>query len=254
MTETAHYADVILPASAFPEKTGTFTNTDRRVQKGRQAINPPGDAKQDLSIVVELAKRFGLAWDYETPEAVFNEMRQAMPSIAGMTWERLENEHAVTYPCEQEGDPGEAVIFTETFPREGGKAKLVPAAFKNAQELPDDDYPTVLITGRQLEHWHTGAMTRRASVLDAIEPNPVVTMHPRELEKLSIEAGDSVRLTSRRGSVVAQTRMDKGLQPGQVFLPFCYHEAAANLLTNEALDPDGKIPEFKFCAINIEPA
>ncbi len=251
MTETAHYADVILPASAFPEKTGTFTNTDRRVQLGRQALDPPGAARQDLELIVELARRLGLDWRYAGPQDVFEEMRQAMPSIAGITWERLERDGAVTYPCRREGDPGEAVLFTSVFPRPGGKARLVPAPFTNAAELPDAAYPLVLITGRQLEHWHTGVMTRRASVLDAIEPVPVATLHPDELARLGVRPGDRIRLQSRRGAVVAYARVDAGLQPGQVFLPFCYQEAAANLLTNEALDPDGKIPEFKFCAVRV---
>ena len=253
LTETAHYADVVLPASAFPEKTGTFTNTDRRVQLGRQALPPPGEARQDLDIIMDMAGRLGLRWNYASPRDVFAEMRQAMPSIAGITWERLEAESAVTYPCEREGDPGQPVIFTEQFPRAGGKAQLVPAAFRNADELPDGEYPFVLITGRQLEHWHTGAMTRRASVLDAIEPLPVASLHPAELARLGLAPGDAITLRSRRGSVMAHARADDGLQPSQVFLPFCYHEAAANLLTNEALDPYGKIPEFKFCAVQVEP-
>jgi formate dehydrogenase major subunit len=254
MTETAHYADVVLPASAFPEKTGTFTNTDRRVQLGRQALDPPGEARQDLRIIVDMAHRLGLHWDYRSPHDVFDEMRRAMPSIAGITWDRLEAESAVTYPCEHEGDPGEEVIFIHEFPRQGGKALLVPAGLRNADELPDQDYPLVLITGRQLEHWHTGAMTRRASVLDAIEPVPVASLHPDQLDTIGAHPGDPIRLRSRRGEVVAHARIDGGLRKGQVFLPFCYHEAAANLLTNEALDPDGKIPEFKFCAIQIEVA
>ena len=254
MTETAHYADVILPASAFPEKTGTFTNTDRRVQLGRQALDSPGEAWQDLAIIIEMARLLGLDWNYSGPREVFNEMRQAMPSIAGITWDRLEAESAVTYPCEQEGDPGDEVIFTEQFPRDGGKALLVPASFRNADELPDQDYPLVLITGRQLEHWHTGAMTRRARVLDAIEPEAVATLHPAQMAAIGVQPGDAIRLRSRRGEVVVRARTDNGLREGQVFLPFCYHEAAANLLTNEALDPDGKIPEFKFCAVQAEPA
>ena len=254
MTETAHYADVILPASAFPEKTGTFTNTDRRVQLGRQALDSPGEAWQDLAIIIEMARLLGLDWNYSGPREVFNEMRQAMPSIAGITWDRLEAESAVTYPCEQEGDPGDDVIFTEQFPRDGGRALLVPASFRNADELPDQDYPLVLITGRQLEHWHTGAMTRRARVLDAIEPEAVATLHPAQMAAIGVQPGDAIRLRSRRGEVVVRARTDNGLREGQVFLPFCYHEAAANLLTNEALDPDGKITEFKFCAVQAEPA
>ncbi len=254
LTETALFADVVLPASAFPEKTGTFTNTDRRVQLGRQAIAPPGQAKQDLWIISEIAKRIGLDWHYENVSAVFDEMRQGMDSIAGITWERLEKEHSVTYPCAEESDPGQPVIFTEQFPTANGRGRFVPAKLTNAAELPDSEYPYIFITGRQLEHWHTGAMTRRASVLDAIEPIPVASIHPDDLAKIKAQPGDAVRLSSRRGVIECCARADDGLNPGQVFMPFCYHEAAANLLTNEALDPYGKIPEFKFCALKIEAA
>jgi formate dehydrogenase major subunit len=165
LTETAYLADVILPAGAFPEKTGTFTNTDRLVQMGRQAIAPPGDARQDLWIIQEIGQRLGLPWHYGHVSEVFDEMRHAMHSIGGITWERLEREHAVTYPCVAEGDPGDPVVFTDHFPREGGKARFVPADIIPAAERPDADYPMVLITGRQLEHWHTGSMTRRDSIV-----------------------------------------------------------------------------------------
>ena len=254
LTETAFFADVVLPASGFPEKTGTFTNTDRRVQLGRQALDPPGDARQDLWIVQEMARRIGLDWRYAGSREVFDEMRTVMQSIAGITWERLEAQDSVTYPCEHEGDPGEGVIFTDHFPTLTGRARFVPSPFINADELPDDDYPYVLITGRQLEHWHTGAMTRRATVLDAIEPEPVAYLHPNDLAKIGVQPGNHVRLATRRGQVTTLARADDGLQHGQVFLPFCYHEAAANLLTNEALDPFGKIPEFKFCALRVSGA
>ena len=254
MTETAWYADVILPASAFPEKTGSFTNTDRRVQIGRQALQPPGQARQDLEIIQEIARRLGLDWDYPHPSAVFAEMRQAMPSIAGISWDRLEQAGSVTYPCLSEDDPGQPIIFIDRFPTASGRATFVPAPFTNAAELPDSEYPWVLITGRLLEHWHTGAMTRRASVLDQIEPEPVAMLNPRDLERIGARAGEPIRLRSRRGEVTAFAGADDGLQPGQVFLPFCYHEAAANLLTNEALDPTAKIPEFKFCAIQVAAA
>ncbi len=252
MTETAWYADVILPASAFAEKTGSFTNSDRRVQLGRQALDPPGQARQDLEIIQDMARGLGLDWHYSHPKQVFAEMRQAMPSIAGISWERLEQSGAVTYPCESEDDPGQAVIFTDHFPTPSGKASFTPAPFTNADELPDQEYPWVLITGRQLEHWHTGAMTRRATVLDQIEPMPVASLHPEELSRMHIRPGDPIQLQSRRGVVTAYARADEGMSPGQVFLPFCYHEAAANLLTNEALDPSAKIPEFKFCAIRVK--
>ena len=255
MTETAWFADVVLPASAFPEKTGTFTNTDRRVQLGRQALMPPGEAKQDLWIIQEIAIRMGLSdWKYHYPSDVFDEMRQGMDSIKGMTWSRLEEQHSITYPCEEENDPGQSVIFTDDFPTESGKGKFVAAEFTNADELPDEDYPFVLVTGRQLEHWHTGAMTRRATMLDAIEPVAVASLHSADLAKIGVQGGDKIKLASRRGEVKCFARVDDGMSPGQVFMPFCYREAAANLLTNEALDPFGKIPEFKFCALQVAPA
>jgi len=253
LTETGYLADVILPASAFPEKTGTFTNTDRAVQLGRQALDPPGTARQDLAIIVDMARQLGLDWTYAHPREVFDEMRRGMPSIAGITWDRLERESAVTYPCEHEGDPGERVVFTEQFPTPTGRAKLVPADIIPAAERPDVQYPYVLITGRQLEHWHTGSMTRRTEVLDAIEPEPVASINSAELRKLGLRPGDAVTVTSRRGSVTLYARADYGTPPGTVFIPFCFYEAAANLLTNPALDPFGKIPEFKYCAVSVTP-
>ncbi len=254
MTETAGLADVILPASAFPEKTGTFTNTDRRVQLGRKAIPCPGDAREDLWIIEQMATRIGLDWHYDDVTAVFDEMRQAVPSIAGITWDRLQAEHSVTYPCKKVGDPGQPILFENGFPTSNGRGKFVPAAYTHAAELPDDEYGFILMTGRQLEHWHTGSMTRHASVLDAIEPEPVVSLHPEDMQALSIGDGEFVRLESRRGELVARVRMDSGLQTGSVFMAFCYAEAAANLLTVDDLDPHGKIPEFKFCAVKVSAA
>ena len=251
LTETAYLADVILPASAFPEKTGSFTNTDRLVQMGRQAIDPPGDAKQDLWIIQEIAQQMGLDWQYRHVSEVFDEMRHTMPSIAGITWERLDREHAVTYPCRKEGDPGESVVFVEDFPRETGRARFVPADIIPADERPDADYPMVLITGRQLEHWHTGSMTRRATMLDAIEPDPVALIHPLDLQAQGILPGDVVTIESRRGKVSLYARADDSSPRGAVFVPFCYYEAAANKLTNSALDPFAKIPEFKYCAVRL---
>lgn len=251
LTETAYLADVILPASAFPEKTGTFTNTDRLVQMGRQAINPPGDARQDLWIIQQMAARLDLDWSYSHVSEVFDEMRLTMPSIGGITWERLEREHAVTYPCLKEGDPGEPVVFQTEFPREGGKARFVPADIIPAAERPDAEYPMVLITGRQLEHWHTGSMTRRATVLDALEPDPTALIHPLDLAAVGGQPGDVVTIASRRGQVTLYARADDGTPRGAVFVPFCYYEAAINKLTNAALDPFAKIPEFKYCAIRV---
>jgi len=251
LTETAYLADVILPASAFPEKDGSFTNTDRLVQMGRKAIDPPGQAKQDLWIIQQIAKRVGLDWNYGHVAEVFDEMRHTMPSIGGITWDRLEREHAVTYPCMKEGDPGESVVFTDHFPREGGRAMFVPADIIPANERPDAEYPMVLITGRQLEHWHTGSMTRRATMLDAIEPDPIALIHPLDLADMGGKPGDVITIASRRGEVVLYARADDSSPRGAVFVPFCYYEAAINRLTNAALDPFAKIPEFKYCAIRV---
>ena len=252
LTETAMYADIILPASAFPEKTGTFTNTDRRVQLGNQAVKPPGKAKQDLWIIQEIARGLGLYWNYTHPKEVFDEMTKCMPSIKGITWERLEQNHSITYPCDDSNDPGQPVIFIDDFPTENGKAKFVKSPLINAAELPDDAYPFVLITGRQLEHWHTGSMTRRASMLHEIEPDPNANLCFEDMQKFNIQDGDLITVESRRGSIDVYARRDDMLKPGQVFIPFCYVESAANLLTNAALDPFAKIPEFKFCAVNIK--
>jgi formate dehydrogenase major subunit len=255
LTETAYLADVVLPASAFPEKTGSFTNTDRMVQMGRQAIDPPGQARQDLDIIIDLARRLGLPWDYGTgaaaAAAVFDEMRHTMPSIAGITWDRLEAEHSVTYPCPEEGDPGHPVVFIDDFPTATGRARFVPADIIPAAERPDAEYPQVLITGRQLEHWHTGSMTRRSGVLDAIEPDPVALLHPQDMLAFGLKAGELVTISSRRGSVTLYARADESSPPGAVFVAFCYYEAAINKLTNPVLDPFGKIPEFKYCAVRI---
>ncbi|MFT5425857.1 MAG: formate dehydrogenase major subunit [Gammaproteobacteria bacterium] len=253
-TETCSYADVILPASAFPEKDGTFTNTDRRVQMGRKAINPPGDARQDLWIIQEIAKRIGLDWHYDGPEEVFLEMRKAMPSIAGMTWERLEKEDSLTYPLENEGDPGEPIIFKDgIFPTDDGRGRFVPAEYVEPAELPDEKYPFVFITGRQLEHWHTGTMTRHSRVLDALEPGPCIMINPVNLKQFGLKTGDYIVIESRRGKIAATTRADEHMQEGVVMMPFTYSEASANLITNDALDPFAKIPEFKFCAVKLSP-
>ncbi|MCB1959365.1 MAG: formate dehydrogenase subunit alpha [Rhodocyclaceae bacterium] len=251
LTETAAFADVVLPASAFPEKTGSFTNTDRRVQIGRAALPLPGDARQDLWIIQQIAQRIGLDWQDAPVTEVFEEMRRAMPSIAGISWERLNAEDAVTYPCQTPDDPGQPVLFATRFPTASGRARLVPAGLVDAAEQPDADYPIVLMTGRLLEHWHTGAMTRRASVLDAIEPEPVVMLHPEDVSTLGVCAGDWIALHSRRGTLRARARIDHGMRRGEAFLPFCYREAAANLLTHDALDPWGKIPEFKYSAVRL---
>ena len=253
ITETANYADVILPASALYEKSGTVSNTNRQVQMLRPAVAPPGEAKEDWQIEVELAKRCGLDWRYTHPSEVFAEMAINMRSLDNITWERLENT-AVTYPSLSPEDPGQAVVFGDGFPRPEGRARFTPASVIAPDDTPDEDYPMILTTGRQLEHWHTGSMTRRATVLDAVEPEANCSMHPSTLRKLGVEPGDHVRLTTKRGSIVIMARADRAISPDMVFLPFAYVEAAANILTNPAIDPYGKIPEFKFSAVKVEPA
>ncbi|MDD9716125.1 formate dehydrogenase subunit alpha [Dinoroseobacter sp. PD6] len=252
LTETANYADVILPASAFPEKTGTVTNTNRQVQMGRKAVDAPGEAREDWRIIVDMANRLGLDWDYDTPRMVFNEMKMSMRSLHHITWSRLENEGAVTYPSLSNDDPGQPIVFGDGFPRRAGRAMFTPARVTPPAEVPDERYPMILTTGRQLEHWHTGSMTRRASVLDAVEPEANCSLHPKTLRKLGVEPGGHVRLTTRRGTITVMARADRAVAEDMVFLPFAYVEAAANILTNAALDPYGKIPEFKFAAVRVE--
>jgi formate dehydrogenase major subunit len=254
VTETAFHADVILPASAFAEKVGSFTNTDRRVQIARQVVKPPGDARQDLWIIQEIAKRMGLDWNYSGPEDVFTEMTYLMPSLKNITWERLEREGAVTYPVDDPFKAGNEIIFTTGFPTESGRGKIVPARVTAPDEIPDDEYPMVLSTGRVLEHWHTGSMTRRSEVLDSIEPEAVAFMSPKDMRRINIWPGDFIKLETRRGAIEVKVRSDRDVPENMVFMPFCYAEAAANLLTNPALDPFGKIPEFKFCAVRVGPA
>ena len=254
LTETAWQADVVLPASAHPEKTGTFTNTNRQIQLGREAVPMPGDARQDWWITQEIARRIGLDWNYGHPSDVFAEMSEIMPSLANITWERLEREDAVTYPCDAPDKPGNAIIFGSGFPTTSGRARIVPTELTPPDELPDDEYPMILTTGRMLEHWHTGAMTRRAGMLDELEPEAVASLSPHDMERLQIEPGQHVRVSTRRGSITLSARLDREVAEGMVFIPFCYTEAAANLLTNPQLDPFGKIPEFKFCAARVERA
>jgi len=251
VTETANYADVILPASAFAEKCGTVTNTNRQVQMGRPAVAPPGGARADWAILIDMAKGLGLDWSFTHPREVFAEMKRAMPSLDNITWERLEKE-SVTYPSLSPSDPGQAIVFGDGFPRKDKRAKFTPASIIAPDEAPDAAYPMILTTGRQLEHWHTGTMTRRSKVLDAVEPEANCSIHPRTLRALGIKPGEQVRLTTRRGTITTMARADRAVSEGMVFLPFAYVEAAANILTNPALDPVGKIPEFKFSAVRAE--
>ena len=251
LTETANYADIILPASALYEKNGTVSNTNRQVQRVRPAAAPPGEAREDWKIIVELAQRIGLNWDYTDVSQVFAEMKLTMNSLDNITWDRLETE-SITYPSLSETDPGQAIVFGDGFPRTDGRARFTPTSIIPPDEVPDDEYPMIAITGRQLEHWHTGSMTRRARVLDAVEPEANCSLNPRTLKLMGIEPGEMIRLTTRRGSIEIMARADRAIAENMVFIPFAFVEAAANILTNSAIDPYGKIPEFKFSAIRIE--
>jgi len=252
LTETAVYADVVLPASAWPEKDGTVTNTNRQVQMGRQALPLPGQAKPDWWLIQEIGRRIGLPWNYTHPSEIYTEMASLMPSLDNISWERIERESAVTYPADAPDQPGRDVVFDKGFPRPGGFGKLVAAKLTPPDEQPDAEFPFILTTGRQLEHWHTGAMTRRSTNLDALEPGPVASVSRGTIAKLGITPGDPIRVSTRRGVVELTARQDDGVPDGVVFIPFAFVEAAANLLTNPALDPFGKIPEFKFCAAKVE--
>ncbi|MCB1416991.1 MAG: molybdopterin-dependent oxidoreductase, partial [Nitratireductor sp.] len=254
LTETAWHADVVLPASAHAEKTGTYSNTNRQVQMGRPVLDPPGQARQDWEVTVELANRLGLNWNYKHPSDVFAEMTQVMPSLANITWERLEREDVVTYPCDAPDEPGHEIIFYNGFPTESGRARIVPTDLVPPAELPDEEYPFVLTTGRMLEHWHTGAMTRRASNLNALEPEPIAGLNRWDMKRLGLAPGDKVTVETRRGAITLSARQDPDVAEGMVFIPFCFVEAAANVLTNPQLDPMGKIPEFKFCAAKVSPS
>jgi formate dehydrogenase major subunit len=219
---------------------------------GRQALPMPGEARQDWWLIQEIGRRIGLPWHYRGPHEIYAEMASLMPSLDNISWERLERESAVTYPADAPDRPGRDVVFEKGFPRPGGFGKLVAAKLTPPDETPNEEYPFILTTGRQLEHWHTGAMTRRATTLDAIEPGAVASVSRGTIARLGIKPGDTIRVSTRRGVVELAARQDDAIPDGVVFIPFAYVEAAANLLTNPKLDPFGKIPEFKYCAAKIE--
>jgi len=254
LTETAWHADVVLPASAHAEKLGTYTNTNRQVQIGRPCVPMPGEARADWELIVELANRLGLNWSYGGVPEIYEEMRSHMASLDHISWDRLERDGTVTYPADGDDVPGNEILFGQSFPTADGRGRLVPTDLVPPDELPDDDFPLVLTTGRMLEHWHTGAMTRRATVLDALEPEPVVSMHPKDIGRAGLTIGQQVTVETRRGEITLTLRADRDVSSGMLFIPFCYTEAPANMLTNPQLDPFGKIPEFKFCAARIRPA
>jgi len=252
LTETAWHADVVLPSSAHAEKLGTFTNTNRQVQIGRPVVPLPGEARQDWELIQEMARRIGLDWNYKGVDEVFTEMASVMPSLDNITWERVVREESVTYPCDAPDKPGNEIIFASSFPTKSGRARITPADLLPPDEVPDEDYPLILTTGRLLEHWHTGSMTRRSETLDLLEPEAIASLHPRELERNGMSPGDDIEVSTRRGAIILKARADRDVPEGMVFIPFCFAEAAANLLTNPKLDPMGKIPEFKYCAAKVE--
>jgi formate dehydrogenase major subunit len=252
LTETAEFADVILPATSYIEKDGTYTNTDRRVQLGRKVLDPPGEAREDWKIIQEISNRIGLEMDYDHPSKIFDELVSVMPNYAGLHYDNLGLSGKLYPNPDPEHSDGTVVLFDERFGTEDGKAHLVGTEWLPAKELPTDDFPYILNTGRLLEHWHTGSMTRRSYALDAIQPEPHVYMNPGDAEAMGVTDGDFVRITSRRGTIETRARLSHRDTPGTCFMPFHFREAAANVLTIDEIDPMGKIPEFKFCAVNIE--
>jgi formate dehydrogenase major subunit len=253
LTETAEFADVILPATTHLEKVGTYTNTDRRVQVGRKALHPPGSAREDWKIVCGLSTAFGYSMSYRSSSDVFDEMTSLAPSYAGLTHENL-GLTGKLWPCPDLETDGTQVLFGDAFPTADGLGRFVPAEFTPAAEPPDEAYPFVLNTGRLLEHWHTGTMTRRSRALHAIAPDARVEIHPDDMAGLGTRDGGRITVASRRGSITLTAQSSDRLIPGSIFIPFHFREAAANVLTYDALDPYGKIPGFKFCAVRIETA
>ena len=251
LTETAEFADVVLPASSYMEKLGTFTNTDRRVQLGRPVLEPPGEARGDFELIQEIANRVGLSMDYASPQDAFDELVSLGDSLTGLTYDNLGASGKLYPNPDPANSDGVAVLFDDRFPTDDGRAQLVAAEWLPAKELPDEEYPFVLNTGRQLEHWHTGSMTRRSYALDTIAPEAHVWISPADAAELGVADGDFVRVESRRGFVELSAKLSHREDRGNVFIPFHYREAAANVLTIDEIDPDGKIPEFKFCAVRV---
>ena len=248
LTETARMADVVLPAVSFAEKRGTFTNTERRVLLSNQALRPPGEARQDFEIVADLAARFGHAFP-RTPEELFAEIRALTPSYAGMTYDRISGT-GLQWPCPSEDHPGTPILHRKEFTR--GKGVLTPLTYKAPAEEPDSLWPMTLSTGRMMEHFHSGSMTRRAAVLDALVPGGVVEINPADAEKAGVKSGEKVRVVTRRGSIETFASVADRVKEGTLFVPFHFAEAAANELTNDVLDPRSKIPEYKVCAARLE--
>lgn len=250
MTETAELADVVLPAACSFEKDGTFTNTERRVQRVRKAVNPPGEARDDLSIIMEVSKRLGYPMEYASPEAVLNEYGALWPAMAGITYARLE-EKGISWPCPASGHPGTEYLYKDGFPK--GKVPFSIVPYRPPAEVTDPAYPFVLTTGRNLFQYHSGSMTRRVGPIEVHAGEAYVEMNPEDGRRLGLSNGDKIKVVSRRGEIEIKARVTKRVTEGTVFIPMHYREAAANVITNDALDPVVKIPEFKVCAVKIVP-
>jgi predicted molibdopterin-dependent oxidoreductase YjgC len=254
LTETARYADVVLPGASFAEKDGTYVNTERRIQLANKAVDPPGSARPDLDIIIELSNRVGLPTPFRNAAEVMEEIARVTPSWRGVTHDRLRNGPGLQYPVHDRAHEGTSFLFADAFPTRDGRATFAPVEFLPPAELPDEEFPFMLNSGRQMYHWHTGTMTRRSFALDARESTPTVELHPADAAELGVGDGDEVAITSRRGRIRIAARLSTRVARHQVFVPMHYREAAVNLLTNPALDPYAHIPEFKVCAVRVEPA
>jgi predicted molibdopterin-dependent oxidoreductase YjgC len=254
LTETARYADVVLPGASFAEKDGTYVNTERRIQLAKKAVNPPGLARGDLDIVIDLSNRIGLPTPFRSAAEVMDEIARVTPNWRGVAHTRLDEGPGLQYPVHDETHGGTDFLFADAFPTKDGKASFHPVEFLPAAELPDEEYPFLLNTGRQMYHWHTGTMTRRSFALDARESTPTVELSPADAAELGVGDGEEVTVASRRGEVRIAVRLSNRVARGQIFIPMHYREAAVNLLTNKALDPYAHIPEFKVCAVSVTPS
>jgi predicted molibdopterin-dependent oxidoreductase YjgC len=249
LTETAKYAHVVLPAACSFEKEGTFSNTERRVQRVRKAVTPPGEARDDLSIIMQLSRAMGYPMEYRSPEQVLEEFGKVWPALAGITYDRIKS-RGIAWPCPTKDHPGTEFLYKDGFAK---KIPFVPIAFNPPAETVCGNYPFVLTTGRNLFQYHSGSMSRRVAAIEKHAGEAYVEMNPADGKKLGIENGDMVRVRSRRGDVEIKARFTRRISAGTVFIPMHYREAAANVLTNDALDPDVLIPEFKVCAVEILP-
>jgi formate dehydrogenase alpha subunit len=248
LTETAHYAHVVLPAACGFEKEGTFTNTERRVQRVRRAVNPPGEARDDLSIISDLSKAMGYPMKHTSPERVFTEFASLWPAMGGITYDRIKT-RGIQWPCPAPDHPGTEYLYKDGFPK--GRVPFVPVAYNPPAESTSGAYPFILTTGRNLYQYHSGSMTRRVGPIEEHAGEAYVELNPADGKRLGIEEGDGVVIRSKRGEVEIKARLTKRVSEGTVFIPMHYREAAANIITNDALDPVVKIPELKVCAVNV---